>query len=135
MGKTKTIIVIEPIQITQFFMPKIGVEKVVNDGEDYLEVYKEARKEIELMARQGYPNHFEEPPIFATNHSPNEKTNGNEQPEDNFSLLDEINKAENSKELKAWHILVRAEKNHERKTELQVAYSKKMNELTQKETV
>jgi hypothetical protein len=140
MGKTKTIIFIEPIQLTQFFMPKIGVEKVVNDGEDYLEVFKEARKEIEAMARQAYPQHFEEvPEVSAISQMrgfiATEKTNGKETPEENFSLIDRINNATTAKELKGWHLLIKAEKkNPEKQAELQKAYDLKMEELTQKET-
>lgn len=131
MGKTKTIIVIEPIQLTQFFMPKIGVEKVVDPGEDYLEVYKEARKEIEAMARESYPEHFHQEKTFINTLT--SKVNGNpvaevqiEKPEPKKTkekALQEINESTDIRVLETFRRLIQTDE------ELKKVYDAKMKEL------
>jgi hypothetical protein len=135
----KTITYIKTFQVGQFNFDKIGIEYSFDLGEPDEACILELSQRVDAMAKKLYPWVFTidgsvvaagdtiEIPII-----PKKKE---EPPEDSFSLLDKIKNSTNPKELKSWELLIKVEKDKEKKRELQEAYDKKMDELTNKETV
>jgi hypothetical protein len=136
--KVKTITHIKTYQTSQFHFDKIGLEETFPSDKSDAECILELSRRIDAMAKEVYPWVFAnggtikvtipygmaesdiEIPVI-----PKKK----EEATESNSLLDNINNSTNTKELKSWELLIKVEKDAKKKSELQSAYDKKMDEL------
>jgi hypothetical protein len=126
-------------QISEFHYNKITLEDSYPKSMSDDECIDDLEKRIEAQARRKYPHIFANKndsrieiyglPYGVTEPSPPPIVIEKEAPEENISLLDRINNSTNTKELKSWELLIKVEKDAKKKSELQSAYDKKMDEL------
>lgn len=142
--KYEKIIFIYPFSIGSFLNAKVGLEATIEEGDNYIDCFHRLRKDVKEMASIEQGNIYDAPPMSAYLQDevgkvalPKDFLKTSEikfakpsppEPEQK-PLMQLIQESKTPTELKGWNLLIKAEKEQEKKRELLLAYDAKMREL------